>query len=1273
MLKKLLLHIYLIILPFIAQAQPGCKLSTFTMADGLPSSTISTSAIAPNGMLWIATWNGLCNYDGYRFNSFIDAMGAGQVLTSNRLYELAPTNNGDVWITTFDHRLYKLSAKEQKFIDFQPELEKIGLHGYETSNIIVLPNDVIWILGMNGTNVRIEQEKMDIEPTGLTEAEVCLDVKLVNDKEWIIGEKTFRLYKGKKNYKAANAEIFATKKDFIIVSDRVYLFKAENKSLTHLPLPQEIEKINACCQQKSGDVILATNAGLYSISNTNNRINRIVEDNLTNIFSDSKERLWSILENGEVLMINSKSNSLKRLSCIQSEAWPEIICKSPLFHEDLQSTVWLNTSNGSFCYYDEKAGRLEPIDFRTIGGSAFPMIQITKEISDSRKNLWFTMSRNLYKLSFYDYSFHYTPTVNNVEMRSVEYLGNDNLLIGSKEGHLALASTDGTIKGFYSTDGKLHPTGYSENLSSSKITRFSNKGIYSIYRDKKGEIWVGTRGEGLYKLTGDINAFNIEHLTKENTKGIASDNYFDITEDTKGRLWFGTYQHGFMLKMDDKFYSENNCKAFVLQEGDIQKIRRISCTKDGIIWMSTADGIININENFSSPENIKLNIKSYNPEEEQSLIARDVLQTLCCEKSQSTFVSTMGGGVQKLETNEIITKNETGNIFSMIEDNKGFVWAIGENTIRRFSPEGKELNIFSSDDWGKDIEMSEARSCYDRVHNTIFVPVMGGIISFCPENMENSSFNPSIVFSGIQYQGEESITPLLGNDGITLPTDKHNAMIFFSALDYSGNTLVRYAYRIKEIDSEWTFVGAEHCAPLSNLPSGEFTLEVRSTNNEGIWMDNNTEIKIKVLPTFWQTPWAIILYIFIALSVLYALFYIYKLRNTARVEKEIKERQLRFFTNISHQLRTPLTLIGGPVAEVLKTEKLSDQARNYLQFVENNSERMLSLVDKSLDLNKLQQLNADMGQVQNIQDKEDDNATKIDDKKENNEIQKTSLDATDDITILVVEDNDELRYFLSTALSTHYKIIEAENGKIGLKLALEKQPDFIITDIMMPEMDGITMIKSIKADNAICHIPIIILSARTADVYRIEGLQQGADDYITKPFSIAYLQLRVESIIHNRKMLQETWRNKLTGNITVEHNEEQLPKVTAMENKAENNKNEQENKGTLSPADARFVELLTAFVEDNIGNEDLIIEDIAKALGISRSVLYGKVKTIFGYSPNDFLKNLRISRACHLLVHNPEMNISEVAYSVGFTDPKYFARNFKQNTGMSPSEYRKNN
>lgn len=188
-------------------------------------------------------------------------------------------------------------------------------------------------------------------------------------------------------------------------------------------------------------------------------------------------------------------------------------------------------------------------------------------------------------------------------------------------------------------------------------------------------------------------------------------------------------------------------------------------------------------------------------------------------------------------------------------------------------------------------------------------------------------------------------------------------------------------------------------------------------------------------------------------------------------------------------MRTPLTLIDGPVGQVLSEEPLSAKARTYLEFVKKNSVRMLELVNKSLDLKKLDAAADDVDAAPQNSDE-----MVVSDNMPQSAATVSGLDfASGRITVLVVEDNVELRYFLVSSLSSSYNVFEARNGQEGLEMAQSRQPDFIITDIMMPVMDGMTMIRKIKACPDTCHIPIVVLSARTAINYRIEGLNEGID------------------------------------------------------------------------------------------------------------------------------------------------------------------------------------
>jgi YesN/AraC family two-component response regulator len=252
------------------------------------------------------------------------------------------------------------------------------------------------------------------------------------------------------------------------------------------------------------------------------------------------------------------------------------------------------------------------------------------------------------------------------------------------------------------------------------------------------------------------------------------------------------------------------------------------------------------------------------------------------------------------------------------------------------------------------------------------------------------------------------------------------------------------------------------------------------------------------------------------------------------------------------------------------------------------------------------------------------------------------------VRLLIVEDNDELRYYLFNALSRDYEVTEARNGKEGLELAESRQPEFIITDLMMPEMDGITMIRKIKSSPDVRHIPIIVLSAKTAITYKIEGMKEGIDDYITKPFSVEYLKTRMRNIIEKRRELQQAYVDKLsspTGNAY----KLDVPKV--------------------DDADDLLIKNVMAYLNTNASNSDLRITDIAKSVGLSQTVFYGKMKSIVGMSPGDFLRHVRMEKAKEMIAHS-DLTFSEIAYAVGFSDPKYFSRCFKTDVGMTAKDYR---
>ena len=274
--------------------------------------------------------------------------------------------------------------------------------------------------------------------------------------------------------------------------------------------------------------------------------------------------------------------------------------------------------------------------------------------------------------------------------------------------------------------------------------------------------------------------------------------------------------------------------------------------------------------------------------------------------------------------------------------------------------------------------------------------------------------------------------------------------------------------------------------------------------------------------------------------------------------------------------------------------------------------------------------------------------------------------------MLLVEDNQELRSFLRSIFTSTYRVVEASDGMEGWSKALKYLPDIIISDVMMPEKDGIEMTRELRADMTTSHIPIILLTAKTTIESKLEGLEYGADDYITKPFSATYLQARVENLLMQRKKLQNFYRDSLTHVMMSEVpgvQEEVLSGHEVTELEPESGVTEEPMMPEMSPNDRKFMDKLVDLMEQNMDNGELVVDDLVRELAVSRSVFFKKLKTLTGLAPIEFIKEMRIKRAAQL-IETGEFNMTQISYMVGINDPRYFSKCFKAQVGMTPTEYR---
>lgn len=473
-------------------------------------------------------------------------------------------------------------------------------------------------------------------------------------------------------------------------------------------------------------------------------------------------------------------------------------------------------------------------------------------------------------------------------------------------------------------------------------------------------------------------------------------------------------------------------------------------------------------------------------------------------------------------------------------------------------------------------------------------------------------------------------------------------------------------------------------------------LKVKATNSHGIWSKYIAELPIEVRPAFWESIWGRIALMLILMAIVGAIFYTYNQRQRENLSHDISVMKNEFFSDASHRLRTPLTLIGGPVSQVLANEPgLTKQSRELLQIVERNAKEMLEMINKMLkfDNNSNFYVNGGFDEVNPNDEQEnellegqidDQNVLRYLEEKqkeqqiEENRIEEHQIEKGDmqkEITILVVEDNNDLRKYLYTILNDSYNVLLAENGKAGLVVARKNTPDFILTDVTMPVMDGITMIHHLKQDLALKNIPIVVLSAKASAEDQLKGFEEGIDGYLTKPFSVNYLLGRIEAVLNKRRAIQTDilQRLKAAGDqdaiaalriLPTSANKEQ---ATAPVN-AEEVKERDKAFMSVQINDA-LIENILNYVLDNISSPEMKIDDIADAMGMSRSVLYNRIKTSVGMTPVDFVRHIRIMKASELL-RDTDDTLTAIAFNLGFSDPKYFSKVFKKEMGVVPTEYR---
>ena len=1289
-MKRLHIFITAIFISLATYAIPYCDIRKFSILDGLAANNISDLKQGYDNVMWFGTWNGLSYFDGYSFHTFRDEPDDVDVLSTNRILAIFPSPSNDIWCVTFDRKAYVFDTHTCEFIQMSKILEEAYNIKPVCDEIYPLKDGSTWIttkgqnyvIRLHGYNFDAKDaELIKVGQQGLKSGHIWFIKEDKKGREWVLTDKGTMIYGSKfhtnlpfKWFREVGNTIFLA-----TVDGKVAVYDEQN-NLSMIPMPAGVTRINEL-KNTGYQLIIATNIGLViynprtfktDVINVQNPSQPVAE--VKKAYVDAHNQVWAFTEGQGVTVINTKTGASKWLFADAPTPADRTTSDKFFIMEDEHGTLWVVPNQGTFSYYDRKTDQLVPYRLRSNSSGNFLIPRISKYAISDQGILWLTGVHDLTQVNF---KFH--PYILNgldegeSEVRSITTTPDGMHWDGYYNGCIKISNQQYQKVGYLAPNGQITPT----------QVPFSRRGIYSLFEDSKGRMWIGTDGDGLYLRQGNA----VKHFTynANDRNSLAGDSIYDIISDREGRIWIATYGGGLAMVHETaqgefQFLTKRN--GLKWPKKDFDKARRITCTTSGEMLVGTTNGLVTFKD-YKNPSAIQFYKTTYREDDTTSLSAGDVNYVLV-RSNGDTYVSTLGGTLDKILDHNLLQNNlkaryrnlinpEEGIVQSMIEDNSGNIWFIREASIDKYNPKTHQMEVFGPNDFDFNMTFTEARPIHDPATNNITVGTPMGSLTFNPATLVQTTYQPRIIFTNLHYNGSNENIPILHKEKLVIPANKRNLTISFAALDYTRKYQQLYKYRLEghTPEGQWIDLKGQHSIGFNRIPNGDYTLQVIATNTHGKWSKNVAELHLEVRPTFWESIWGKLFMLLVAAGIIGSSFYSYNQRQKHRMSHEMSVLKNEFFSNASHKLRTPLSLIGGPVSEILNNEtNLSPDSRNLLLIVQRNAREMLSMLNKTLKFDNNSNLYLGEGSDQVFASSETQG--NIDDESAKNYLEDVAEERAEEfekgdkhITLLVVEDNADLRQFLYTILKQDYNVILAENGKEGLVKARLNMPDFILTDVTMPVMDGITMVHYIKQDSNTAHIPIIILSAKASVEDHLKGYEEGIDGYLTKPFSATYLKGRIEAVINQRHALQQEMLKQIQKS---EDEEFHLTHNYPQTNKDENP--EATVTKSISIDDAT-TEKIVRYINENIGNPDMKIDDIASAMGMSRSVLYGKIKSAVGMTPVDFVRHIRIMRATELLCKTND-TLSNIAYSVGFSDPKYFSKVFKKEMGIIPSEYREN-
>lgn len=1318
------------------------KFKHYTTTQGLSQGSVIDIHQDKTGYLWFGTREGLNKFDGTKFKTFRYNSEESSSLSDSWVTCIYQDSKENLWVGTkkglnqYNPELENFSAAE-KWTD-RTELNKLEIWG------ITQYRDSLLLISTSSGIAKIN----------------------------LFNKKTTFLLSSNKNSNS-------------ISNDRTRsIFNAENGSIWICTI-ENIEKFDI---EKN---IWSHYNYPKGATQNNNRTSS------PKIFKDSQGNVWCGYENG-LAKLNEQKNIFEdyRINGVNP-----ITNEVRAFCEDKFNNLWIGTYKGlRILNHSEKT--IKTIVHDENNPTSLSQNSIYKILKDRKGDLWIGTWAG--GINYFDYSYDIFKHIPAGPVKSMLNYKVISSIIETKENNLWIGTEGGGLNYLDKTTGVFT---YYTNKKNDK-TSISSNNIKSMIQDHSGNLWIGTHDGGLNFLDTSKSKFYFEHFDRPQKNGItvADKRILAILEDSNHNIWIGTLTNG-LLHYDTKR------KEFIKLNYSLKSINAIyQSDNPEILFITGSQGLEKININTKVISKIPIDYSN------------DSNTTVNCvyqHDDQTIWIGTEGDGlfsynIKTKQTKKYGIKQGLLNevIYGILSDSENNLWFSTNSGISRLNLESEEVKNFDESDGLQGSEFNYG--AFSKAKNgMLYFGGTNGLNYFDPSKISENKYVPTVDIYKMRVSNKPYKILTKQTSIIDLNYNQNDFSFEFTALNFSQANKNQFAYKLEGFDNDWNYIGNNKTATYTNIDQGEYTFRVKASNNDNHWNDIGDAIVIQIQPAPWKTTWAYLCYLLFISILSYATYALIKVRNKEKNElkkekinrerlEEVNQMKLKLFTNISHDFRTPLTLIIGPLQRMIENNMGNDFVQKQHITMQRNANMLLQLITQLLDFRKSEsgklELHAsksnivtfteeiklafeDLAKVKNITynftsekkeidlwfDKikmkkilfnllsnafkytQDDSEIKIHIESNNSEViisitnfgeeipkknikyvfdryyrsdqdefksgsgiglaltkslvdlhkgtisvtssqkegttfrakflledhhiksseklispknsgsiyedqpesQSHSPEAVSSIdnsisidenkaTLLVVEDNSDVRNFIKEIFENKYNIYTAENGNSAITIANNKEIDLIISDIMMPVMDGLELCKQIKSNITTSHIPIILLTAKTDAAHQKDGYQFGADAYITKPFDASILEVRVDNLLNTRTNLISKFKKDIIL----------TPKEL-----------------TVTSADELFLEKAIKIIEENITDPEFNVHVFTKQMSMSRSVLYRKFKALTNQSITEFIRTIKLKKAGQLIA-NTKMHISEIAYEVGFSDLKYFRKCFKAQFNELPSNYR---